>query len=146
MRAVKHTDLYLSYTDKCMIDANCCDSTVFGSPFIFPTRWLMHTGSAPGIVSMLKHSARKQQCCFSLQMYITHSSISLSIKGWGKLPRSTTQDTTTPAVFLHRARQCLEESEGRILPSTDPTAAGGEAVMPQSVECLHILHADGGSW
>lgn len=86
MRAVKHTDLYLSYTDKCMIDANCCDSTVFGSPFIFPTRWLIHTGSAPGIVSMLKHSARKQQCCFSLQMYITHSSISLSIKGWGKLP------------------------------------------------------------
>lgn len=86
MKAVKHIDLYLSYTDKCIIDANCCDSPVFGSPFIFPTRWLMHTGSAPGIVLVLHHSAGKQQCCFPLQMYITHNSTSLSIKGQGKLP------------------------------------------------------------
>lgn len=70
MRAVQHTDLYLSSTDKCIIDANCWDSLLFGSPFIFPTRWLLHAGSAPGIVLVLKHSAGKQQCCFPLQMYI----------------------------------------------------------------------------
>lgn len=30
MRVVQHIDLHLSYTDKCIIDANCCDSLVFG--------------------------------------------------------------------------------------------------------------------
>lgn len=42
MRAVQHIDLYLSSTDKCIIDANCWDSILFGSPFIFPTRYLVH--------------------------------------------------------------------------------------------------------
>lgn len=54
-KAVKHIDLYLSYPDKCIIDSNCCESLLLGSPFIFPTRWLMHTGNAPGIFLVVLH-------------------------------------------------------------------------------------------
>lgn len=149
LRAVKHTDLYSSYTDKCIIDANCCDSLVFGSPFIFPTRWLMHTGSAPGIVLILKHSAGKQQCTFPLQIHITHNSISLSIKGWGKLPLINHMRHDHPSCVSALCKTMFKRIWRQNIAFHWPHCCkrcSSEAVMPQAVECLHILHADAGFW